>query len=138
MLVQPYLNFNGRCDEALAFYQKALGAKVEMLMRFADSPDPAAAGRDPARLGAEGDAQFVSHRRFGADGHRRRLFRGDGIPGHHAVDLGQERRRKPTACGTRWSEGGTVQMPIGKTFWSPRFGMLTDRFGVAWMINTEP
>lgn len=137
MLVQPYLNFNGRCDEALAFYQKALGAKVEMLMRFSDSPEPMPPGAIPA--GSENKVMHSSLRVGDTV-----LMATDGgcseASGFHGISLSisvkdvAEADRVWNALG----EGGTVQMPIGKTFWSPRFGVLTDRFGVSWMINTEP
>lgn len=137
MLVQPYLNFNGRCDEALAFYQKALGAKVEMLMRFADSPDPIPPGMIPP-----GSEQKVMHSSFrigesvlmATDGGCSEATGFEGITLSISVKDAAEADRVWNAL----AEGGTVQMPIGKTFWSPRFGMLNDRFGVAWMINTEP
>ena len=137
MLVQPYLNFNGRCDEALGFYQKALGAKVEMLMRFADSPDPVPPGMIPP-----GSEQKVMHSSFrvgdsvlmATDGGCTEATAFQGITLSISVKNAEEADRVWNAL----AEGGTVQMPIGKTFWSPRFGMLTDRFGVAWMINTEP
>jgi PhnB protein len=137
MLVQPYLNFNGRCDEALGFYQKALGAKVEMLMRFADSPEPMPPGAIPP-----GSEQKVMHSSFrigdsmlmATDGGCSEAAGFQGITLSISVKGAAEADRVWNAL----AEGGTVQMPIGKTFWSPRFGMLTDRFGVAWMINTEP
>jgi PhnB protein len=137
MLVQPYLNFNGRCDEALAFYKQALDAKVEMLMRFADSPDPVPPGMIPP-----GSEQKVMHSSFrvgesvlmATDGGCSEATGFQGITLSIAVKNAEEADRVWNAL----AEGGTVQMPIGKTFWSPRFGMLTDRFGVAWMVNTEP
>jgi PhnB protein len=137
MLVQPYLMFNGRCEEALAFYTKALGAKVEMLMRFADSPDPLPPGAIPP-----GSEQKVMHSSFrigdsvlmATDGGCSSAAAFQGITLSISVP-------DAAAADQVWNaliDGGSVQMPIGKTFWSPRFGMLTDRFGVAWMINTEP
>jgi len=136
MLVQPYLNFNGRCDEALAFYQKALGAKVEMLMRFSDSPEPMPPGAIPP-----GSEQKVMHSSFrvgesvlmATDGGCAEATGFQGITLSISVKDADEADRVWNAL----AEGGTVGMPIGKTFWSPRFGMLTDRFGVAWMINAE-
>lgn len=135
MLVQPYLVFNGRCEEALEFYKKALGAEVTMLMRFKDSPDP-----PPPGMVAPDSGQKVMHSEFrigestlmatDGDCSGKLAFQGFtlsiGVPDAAAADRA-------------WAalvDGGTVRMPLGKTFWSPRFGMLTDRFGVAWMINT--
>jgi PhnB protein len=136
MLVQPYLNFNGRCDEALAFYQKALGAKMEMLMRFSDSPEPMPPGAIPP-----GSEHKVMHSSFrigdsilmATDGGCSNATGFQGISLSISVKDAAEADRVWNAL----VEGGSVGMPIGKTFWSPRFGMLTDRFGVAWMINAE-
>ncbi len=91
MQVQPYLFFDGRCDEALEFYKKAIGADVKMVMRWKDSPDK--------NMCTPGNADKVMHAQFPALG-----------------------------------DGGQVTMPLGKTFFSPRFGMLADKFGVHWMI----
>ena len=137
MLVQPYLMFNGRCEEALAFYTQALGAKVEMLMRFADSPDPLPPGAIPP-----GSEQKVMHSSFRIGDSVLMATDGgcSGAPAFQGITLSIS-VPDAAAADKVWNalvEGGSVQMPIGKTFWSPRFGMLTDRFGVAWMINTEP
>jgi len=133
MPIQPYLFFEGRCEEAIEFYRSALGAKVEMLMRYKDSPEPPPPGMLPP--GSEnkvmhaalsvGDAAFMA-----SDGHCQ------GRPGFQGFSLSltandeAEAKRMFNALG----EGGEVRMPLGKTFFSPCFGMLADRFGVAWMI----
>ena len=136
MQVQAYLHaFDGRCEEAIAFYKQALGAEVIMLMRFKDNPEPPPPGTMAA--GTEDKVMHASLRIGDAvvmmsDG------RCDGSPvGFQGFSLSLN----PTdvAEGERLfaalANGGQVQMPLGKTFWSPCFGMVADRFGVAWMIN---
>jgi len=134
MAIQPYLFFDGRTDEAIAFYQRALGAKVEMLMRFKDGPDPS--------MIPPGGADKVMHSclRIGdatvlmSDGRclGKASFQGFGLS--LTVPNEAEADRLFAALG----DGGQVQMPLAKTFFSPRFGMLADRFGVAWMIYVAP
>lgn len=130
MQVQAYLNFDGRCDEALKFYEKAIGAKIGMLMRFKDAPDRAmiAPGSENKVMHAQfqvGDTQILA-----SDG------RCTGKGGFHgmalAISAGSEAEADKLFVGL--AEGGQVQMPLGKTFFSPRFGMLADKFGVGWMI----
>ena len=133
MQIQPYLFFDGRCDEALAFYQKALGAKVEMLMRFKENPSPAAnpPGSDDKVMHScirIGDAAVMA-----SDGNctGKPSFQGFSLS-LTAKDV-PEARRLFAALG----EGGQVQMPFAQTFFSPGFGMVADRFGVSWMVIVE-
>ena len=132
-LIQPYLMFGGRCEEALEFYRTALGAQVDMLMRFSESPDPTPPGMLPP--GFENKVMHASFRIAGnvlmaSDGCEvGAQFKGFSLS--IAVATEAEADRYFSAL----SDGGQVQMPLTKTFWSPRFGMLTDRFGIAWMIN---
>jgi PhnB protein len=130
MQVQPYLFFDGRCDEALEFYQGALGAEVTMLMRFKDSPDP---GSCPA--GAQDKVMHASLRIgdstvLASDGRcqGRPSFEGFALSLTASDDA--EAERLFAALGA----GGQVQMPLAKTFFASRFGMVADRFGVPWMI----
>ena len=134
MQVQPYLFFDGRCDEALEFYRQAVGAQVMMLMRYKDSPVPHDVGTGtPAPAG---DKVMHASVRIGestiivSDGHAegRPDFRGFALSLTASTDA--EAQRLFTAL----SSGGKVQMPLGKTFFSSAFGMLTDRFGVLWMV----
>ena len=134
MVIEPYLFFNGRCEEAIEFYKKALGAEVSILMRFKESPEPPPPGTIPP--GSEEKIMHVSMRVGGAnimasDGNctGRADFQGFSLSltAAHEADA----KRKFTAL----AEGGQVQMPLGKTFWSPCFGMVADRFGVAWMVT---
>ena len=136
MLVQPYLMFDGRCEEALEFYKKALGAEVATLMRFKDSPDP---GMCPPASGSENKVMHSCFRvgettLMASDG------RCEGKPAFQGISLSisvpseAEAERRFSAL----AEGGQVQMPLTKTFFSPRFGMVADRFGVSWMIIVVP
>ena len=132
-LVQPYLFFGGRCEEALAFYREALGATVEMLMRFNESPQPAAPGQIPA-----GFENKIMHASFKVG--ETTLMASDG----DEVGAKFEGFRLSVALPTeadaervfaKLADGGQVAMPLAKTFWSPKFGMLTDRFGIGWMVT---
>ncbi len=137
MIVQAYLNFDGRCEEALEFYQRALGAKLEMLMRFRESPEP-----PPPGMVAPGSENKVMHCAFtigeslvmASDGACRGTPSFKGVTLSIAVNDVAEADRVFKAL----ADGGQVTMPIGTTFWSPRFGMVNDRFGVPWMVNTIP
>lgn len=137
MKVEPYLFFNGHCDEAVEFYKKSLGAEVTMLMRFKDSPEPHPPGTVPP--GAENNVMHASFRIgdttvMASDGCSTGETNFQGITLSLAVANEAEAERKFTAL----ADGGKVQMPLAKTFWSPRFGMVTDRFGVAWMVSVAP
>ena len=136
MQVQPYLFFDGRCEEAVEFYRSALGAEVVMLMRFKDSPDPPPPGIVPP--GPEkvmhaalrvGDAMVLA-----SDG------RCSGQPSFQGFALSLTAANEAVAnrLFASLAEGGQVQMPLAKTFFSPRFGMVADRFGVSWMVYVEP
>lgn len=132
-LVQPYLFFGGRCQEALEFYQSALGAEIEMLMRFRESPDPR-----PEGMLAPGFEDKVMHASFRVGGST--LMASDGCGGQVKIEgvslsLAVATEVEAERYFHALAEGGEVTMPLDKTFWSPRFGMVNDRFGVGWMIN---
>jgi PhnB protein len=137
MKVQPYLFFDGRCEEALEFYKRALGAEVLMLMRFNESPDPPPPGMVPP--GSENKIMH-SRLRIGETDVMASDGRSMGKPEFKGVSLSLEVPNESEAdrLFNALGEGGQVQMPIGKTFFSPRFGMVADRFGVSWMIVTTP
>lgn len=132
--VQPYVFFDGRCEEAIEFYRKALGASVTMMMRFKDSPDPAACG--PI------DGNKVMHAQFlvgettilASDGRSENKPEFEGFSLSLTVSTVDEAIKFFNALG----DGGKVQMPLGKTFFSPQFGMVADRFGVIWMVYVKP
>jgi PhnB protein len=132
MLIQPYLFFGGRCDEALEFYRTTLGAEVEMVMRFKDSPEP-----HPGL--APGNEEKVMHASFrigesillASDGRCEGGTKFDGFTLSIVVPNEAEADRVFAALG----EGGKVEMPMMKTFWAPKFGMLEDKFGLGWMVS---
>lgn len=132
-LVQSYLFFGGRCDEALAFYGNAVGAKVEMLMRFNESPKPLPPG--VLQPGFESKVMHASFR-IGAstvmasDG----CAEGSSFKGF-SLSLAVATETEADRAFAALSEGGQVTMPLGQTFWSPRYGMLIDRFGISWMVG---
>ena len=136
MQIQPYLFFNGRCEEAIEFYRKALGAEVEMMMRFKENPDPM-----PPSMLAPGFENKVMHAsiRIGDAV----IMASDGMAAGETSFKGFSLSiDAPDAAGvdrlfTALAEGGSVTMPAGKTFWSPWFGMVTDRFGVGWMVGVN-
>jgi PhnB protein len=135
--VQPYLFFDGRCEEAIEFYRRALGAEVQMLLRFKDSPEPPQPGCQPP-----GTENKVMHAQFtvgetlvlASDGRcmGNPNFQGFGLS--LTVPTVEDADRAFNAL----TDGGQVQMPLAKTFFSPRFGMLIDRFGVCWMVYVKP
>lgn len=136
MQVQAHLNFNGRCEEAVEFYRKALGAEVLMLMHFKDAPPSPSSGTVPP--GAENKVMHTSFRIgdtvvMASDGHCQggQKFEGFSLALNTASEAEAERLFKGLA------DGGQVQVPLAPTFWSPKFGMLTDRFGVPWMVNVS-
>jgi PhnB protein len=133
MKVEPYLFFDGRCEEAIEFYRKTIGAEVEMLVRFKDSPEPAQPGMVPP--GAENKIMHATLRLgettvMASDGQCGGTPKFDGFALSITAANQAEAQRLFNALG----EGGKVRMPLTKTFFSPCFGMLADRFGVAWMV----
>ncbi|MEO8040580.1 MAG: VOC family protein [Betaproteobacteria bacterium] len=133
MLVQPYLFFEGRCEEAIDFYVRTLGAKVEMMMRFSESPEPVSPGMVPP--GSENKIMHASFRIgdtvvMGSDGgcSGKQTFGGFSLS--LTVPNGAEAQSRFAAL----AEGGEIRMPLTKTFFSSHFGMLADRFGVGWMV----
>jgi PhnB protein len=136
MQVQPYLFFDGRCEEAIEFYKRALGARVEMLMRFRESPDPPPPGMVPP-----GSEDKVMHAclRIGGTAVMASDGRCQGRPSFSGFSLSLTARDEADAdrLFAALADGGEVQMPLAKTFFSPRFGMVADRFGVSWMIVVD-
>jgi len=131
--LRPYVFFEGRAEEAAEFYGRLLGAKVEFLMRYAESPDPVPEGMVP-----KGSERKVMHMELrigdstlmGSDGNcgGKPQFQGFSLAYSAATEADADRVFAGLA------EGGQVQMPLGKTFFSPKFGMVADRFGLGWMV----
>lgn len=133
MQIQPYLFFDGRCEEALEFYRRALGAEVTMLLRFRDHPGPEEHATVPPDAG---DKVMHASLRIGeatvlaSDGRCR------GQPSFQGFALSLTAPDEATAerLFAALAEGGEVEMPLARTFFSPLFGMVADRFGVSWMV----
>jgi PhnB protein len=131
--ITPYLFFGGRCDEALAFYGEALGAEVEMVMRYNESPEAPPPGM--LQPGFESKVMHASFRVRGVP-----LMASDGCDDTSKREGFKLALSVPTESDARkafdaLADGGSVEMPLTTTFWSPLFGMLTDRFGVSWMVS---
>jgi PhnB protein len=133
MQLNPYLSFNGQCEAAFKFYEKVLGGKIEAMMPYEGSP--MAQQVPPERLSKIMHARL----RIGDE----TLMGSDSPPDRYepmqgfSVTLGTNDPREAERVFHALSESGTVQMPIQKTFWAVRFGMLVDQFGTPWMINCE-
>ena len=133
--VNPYLFFDGRCEEAIEFYRKTVGAEQLMLMRYKDAPAEAKA----QQCGPPGSENRVMHARLRIGDSTIMLSDGpcsgkyDGFSLSLVAPSAADAERSFAAL----SEGGKVEMPMAKTFFSPAFGMLTDRFGVKWMVYVE-
>ena len=130
MQVQSYLWFDGRCEEALEFYKNAVGAKVEMLMRNKESPEPPPGMKAPPEKIMHAAFRIGDTQVLASDGMC------GGAPKFQGFALALD--AKDDAEAKRFlgalSEGGQVQMPLSPTFFATSFGMLTDRFGVGWMV----
>ena len=133
MQVQPYLFFDGRCEEAIEFYRGALGAEVTMLMRFRDNPEPQDDSVPPP---GAGDKVMHAELRIGEATVLASDGRCQGRPSFAGFSLSLTAPDEAEAerLFAALADGGRVQMPLGKTFFSPRFGMVADRFGVPWMV----
>lgn len=133
MKLNPYLFFDGRCEEAFRFYEQCLGGKIQAMITHAGTP---AAEQLPAEWGNK-----ILH--AGMQIGDQELMGSDAPPGRYDAPKGfaLSISVKDTAEGerifSRLAEGGTIQMPLQQTFWAKRFGMLVDRFGIPWMINCE-
>ena len=132
MYIQPYLFFDGRCQEALDYYVSALGAKVEMAMKFKDSPE------QPDQKMAQVSGDNIMHASFrigdsvimASDGFGKGKPVFQGVSLSLAVNSVADADRYFSAL----AKGGTIQQPLTKTFFAPSFGMVTDKFGVPWMV----
>jgi PhnB protein len=132
-LIQPYLFFSGRCEEALEFYRTALGAVVDMVMLYKESPEPLPTGMVPP-----GFENKVLHTTFHIGGST--LMASDGRDAGagfagFALALAVPTETDAKRAFAALAQGGRVDMPLAKTFWSACFGMVTDRFGVGWMVS---
>ena len=133
-LVQPYLFFGGRCEEAIEFYKGAIGARVNRIVKFKDAPE-----KPPEGMLAPGFEEKVMHSSFTVG--ESELMASDGCgPGSSnfsgfSLSLSVKTEAEAERAFTGLAAGGTVTMPLSRTFWSAKFGMLKDKFGVEWMVN---
>ena len=132
MQVQPYLFFDGRCQEAIDFYKEKLGAKVEMLVHFKDAPPD---GQQNMAPGTEDKVMHATLRigdttLLASDGHCKGKPSFEGF----SLTLNAANEAEADRLFGALADGGEIRMPMAKTFFSPRFGMLADRFGVSWMV----
>jgi PhnB protein len=133
MKTNPYLQFNGNCEEALKFYEKALGGKIVMLMRYREAP--------PESGCSEESMNKIMHGRLIFDGNV--LMASDCPPQYYkpqagfSISVNVDSPAEAEKVFAALSEKANVMMPIGETFWAQRFGMLHDQFGVPWMVNCE-
>jgi PhnB protein len=131
MQVNPYLHYDGNCEEALNFYVRAIGAKIDVIMHVEGSP---AAEHMPPEM-----AKKVLHGQFSIDGEV--VMASDAPPEYvvkpqgFSVCLQAEDPAEGEKTFKALAEGGTIRMPFGATFWSKGFGMCTDKFGIPWMVN---
>jgi PhnB protein len=136
MKLDPYLDFNGRADEAIEFYKSALGAKVNMVMRFKDAPPEQCPGGFPAEVlnkVMHGEITIGTSKMMLTDGHVRPDAKFSGVSLCIQVTTDAEAEQRFTALAER----GNITMPLGKTFFATAFGMVTDRFGVSWMVINQ-
>jgi PhnB protein len=133
-VIEPYLFFNGSCEQAVEFYRKALGAEVEMIMRYKESPEPPQPGMVPP-----GFENKIMHSSFRIG--QTTVMASDGCSAEKAIfqgfflSLSVHSETEADSAFAALADGGQVRMPLTKTFWSPRFGMVVDRFGIGWIIS---
>lgn len=135
--ITPYLFFAGRCEEALDFYKAALNAKIGMMMRFHESPDPT-----PPEMLQQGFEDKIMHADFTVNGAM--MMASDGCDDQEGsrhdgfrIALAVPTEAEARAAFDALSQSGEVSMPLNPTFWSPLFGMLTDKFGIGWMVMVQ-
>jgi len=132
--VTAYLFFNGRCEEALEFYKRTLGAQVEAMMRNSDSPEPPPPGMNaPAEKILHASFRIGDTVLLASDGmsEGQTDFRG------FSLSITAQDEADAKRIFNALADGGQVQLPLGPTFWSPCFGMVADKFGLAWMVGVE-
>jgi PhnB protein len=130
--VTPHISFNGDCETAFKFYEKCLGGKITFMMTYVESP---MAGDFPAEMGKK-----ILHASFALDGTG--VFSGDDSPQYTkpqgiTIALSMKDPAEAERVFAGLAENGVVGMALQETFWAVRFGLVTDRFGVPWMINCE-
>jgi PhnB protein len=130
MNVQPYLFFDGKCDEALEFYRKAVGAQAKIVMRFNQAPDQSMITPGTENKVMHAQVQIGDTTVLMSDGRCTGNMNFQGF----ALTITVSSESEADGTFDALADGGKVTMPLAKTFFSPRFGMLTDKFGVGWMV----
>lgn len=135
MKIEPYLHMDGQAENAIGFYQQALNAKLEMLMRFSESPEPIPLDQIPAE-----HMNRIMHASLVIGEARLMLSDGGCMTGRtmggFSLSIQYSTEAEARHAVNALANAGTIDMPIGPTFWSPCFGMVTDPFGVQWMVTT--
>lgn len=132
MKIDPYLNFDGNCEEAIRFYEKTLGGKIQMMMTYDQAPP----GDNPTPKGWEKKIMHVSMTLGNVT-----LMASDAPPGHFSpmqglfVSLAPDSKAQAEKIYNALADKGNVLMPFQQTFWAEGFGMVVDRFGTPWMVN---
>jgi PhnB protein len=139
MQVHPYLNFDGRCEEAIEFYKSAVAATIKFLTRFKDMPPEARPDGKPVPAEIQNrimhaELTIGSSTVFVSDGRNQNQMKFEGI----SLSLSASTDAEAERLFTNLAEGGAIHMPLAKTFFSPKFGMLKDRFGIMWMVLVQP
>ena len=137
MALTPYLFLDGRCEEAIEFYKKTLGAKVEMMMRFKESPEPPQEGcmaPNSENKIMHACMRIADTAVMASDGRCTGQPKFEGF----ALTINAKDEREADRVFAALGDGGQVQMPMTKTFFAPRFGMVADKFGVGWMVIVAP
>jgi len=135
MQLNAYLLFNGSCEAAFKFYERALGGTIEAMMPFGQSPGSEKMPDSVKKLVMHVSLKAAGTLLMGSDTTPDRPVP---PPGGFKLSIGVSTPEEADRVFNALSEGGKIDLPIGETFWSPRFGMLTDKFGVAWMVNCAP
>lgn len=138
--LDPYLNFDGNCAEAMRFYEKTLGGKLEMMMKMSESPDPSMCP-PPGSPAEVADRILHASLLLG----QQRILASDTMPGQTyegqkgvALTLSYETVDEARKVFDTLATGGRVDMPLAETFWAKTFGAVVDRFGTCWLINGGP
>jgi len=134
MQVNPYLNFNGNCEAAFKFYAEALGGKIDMMSTFADAPSGMGVSADWRNKIMHISMTLAGTRLMGSDAPDERYQKPQGM----TVSLQMTEPKDAERVFAALSKGGAVRMPLQQTFFATRFGMVTDQFGIPWMVNCGP
>ena len=134
MLINPYLTFNGECEAAFKFYERCFGGKIEAMMTHEGTPVAEHVPADWAKKILHARLTVGSEVLMGSDAPPDRYAKPQG---GISVSLQIEQVGDAERIFEELAQGGAIQMPLQQTFWAARFGMLTDRFGIPWMINCE-